>query len=181
MGLGQSRFQTLLNTSWIWVRQCRRIRMQLIQSPSRIRWLSQHGKLKRSGARGFAMSVDDLIIYKVLFWSCCTWRAPMACQKSSRCCNWVENKLIRDSAFAAEQKELLKSVNQREIDLLRKENKLITSVEELNSLVNKWTCPQETLHAGLNLEIRFRKLTVIAMKGYCALFKQKKLTVRWKI
>ena len=57
----------------------------------------------------------------------------------------------------------------------------LTSVEELNNLVNKWTLPQAALHTTLNLEIRFRKLTVTTIKGDCALFKQKKMSVEDKV
>ena len=70
---------------------------------------------------------------------------------------------------------MLKFVTQQEVDLLSEENKIIkvlaqcinspngpvTSVEELYSLGNKCTLPQAALHSDMNLEIRFRTLTVI--------------------
>ena len=53
----------------------------------------------------------------------------------------------------------------------------LTIVEELYSLRNKCTLTQAALHTAMNLEIRFRTLTVITIKGLCALFQQKKMTV----
>ena len=81
-----------------------------------------------------------------------------------------------------------KFITQQEVDLLSEENKLIkmhaqsknspngplTSVEELYSLRNKCTLTQAALHTAMNLEIRFRTLTVITIKGLCAFFQQKK-------
>ena len=79
---------------------------------------------------------------------------------------------------------MLKFVTQQEVDLLSEENKIIkvlaqcinssngpvTSVEELCSLGNKCTLPQAALHSDMNLEIRFRTLTVITInKGVSAL------------
>ena len=82
-------------------------------------------------------------------------------------------------------KELLKFATQHEVDLLSEENKIIkvlaqcksspnsplTSVEELYSLGNKCTLPQAVLHSisDMNLEICFRTLTVITIKGVSAL------------
>ena len=149
------------------------------------------GRLKSSGARGFVKSVDDLIIKystDLIVPGEHKWRAKRV----------KEAALVlkeKESKFAQEQKELLKSVSQREADLLSEENKIIkvlaqckkshngplTSVEELNNLVNRWTLPQAALHTALNLEIRFRKLTVTTIKGDCALFRQKKLTVEEKV
>ena len=48
-----------------------------------------------------------------------------------------------------------------------------TSVKELYSL-NKCTLPLAALHTDMNLEMRFRTLAVITIKGICALFQQKK-------
>ena len=45
----------------------------------------------------------------------------------------------------------------------------LTSVEELYSLGNKCTLTQAALHSDMNLEIRFRTLTVITIKGASAL------------
>ena len=45
----------------------------------------------------------------------------------------------------------------------------LTSVEELYSLRNKCTLPQAALQSDINLEIRFRTLTVITIKGVSAL------------
>ena len=45
----------------------------------------------------------------------------------------------------------------------------LTSVEELYSLGNKCTLPQAALHSDMNLEIRFRTLTVITFKGVSTL------------
>ena len=45
----------------------------------------------------------------------------------------------------------------------------LTSVEELYSLRNNCTLPQTALHSDINLEIRFRTLTVITIKGVSAL------------
>ena len=45
----------------------------------------------------------------------------------------------------------------------------LTSVEELYSLGNKCTLTQAALHSDMNLEIRFRTLTVITIKGVSAL------------
>ena len=80
-------------------------------------------------------------------------------------------------------------VTQQEVDLLSKENKIIkvlaqcknapgplTSVDELYSLGNKCTLHQ-ALHTEMNLEIRFRTLTLITIKSVCALFQQKKMAV----
>ena len=80
---------------------------------------------------------------------------------------------------------MLKFITQQEVDLLNEENKIIkvlaqcincpngpvTSVEELYSLCNKCTLPQAALHSDMNLEIRFRTLTVITInnKGVSAL------------
>ena len=50
----------------------------------------------------------------------------------------------------------------------------LASVEELYSLRNKCTLTQAALHTAMNLEIRFRTLTVITIKGLCAFFQQKK-------
>ena len=77
---------------------------------------------------------------------------------------------------------MLKFVTQQEVDLLSEENKIIkvlaqcknspngplTSVEELYSLGNKCTLPQAALHSDMNLEIRFKTLTVITIKGVSA-------------
>ena len=89
---------------------------------------------------------------------------------------------------------MLKFVTQQEVDLLSEENKIIkvlaqcknspngplTSVEELYSF-NKYTLPQAALHTDMNLEMRFRTLAVITIKGACALFQQKKITVENKM
>ena len=78
---------------------------------------------------------------------------------------------------------MLKFVTQQEVDLLSEENRIIkvlaqcksspngllTSVEELYSLGNKYTLPQAALHFDMNLKIRFRTLTVITIKGVSAL------------
>ena len=78
---------------------------------------------------------------------------------------------------------MLKFVTQQEVDLLSEENKIfkvlaqcknspngpLTSVEEVYSLGNKCTLPQAALHSDMNLEISFRRLTVIAIKGVSAL------------
>ena len=80
---------------------------------------------------------------------------------------------------------MLKFATQQEVDLLSEENKIIkvlaqcksspngplTSVEELYSLGNKCTLPQAALDSisDINLEIRFRTLTVITIKGVSAL------------
>ena len=45
----------------------------------------------------------------------------------------------------------------------------LTSVEELYSLGNKCTLTQAALHTAMNLEICFRSLTVITIKGVSAL------------
>ena len=45
----------------------------------------------------------------------------------------------------------------------------LTSVEELYSIGNKCTLPQAALHSDMSLEIRFRTLTVITIKGLSAL------------
>ena len=77
---------------------------------------------------------------------------------------------------------MLKFVAQQEVELLSEENKIIkvlaqsknspnvplTSVEELYSLGNMCTLPQAALHSDMNLEIRFRTLTVITIKGVSA-------------
>ena len=52
-----------------------------------------------------------------------------------------------------------------------------TSVEELYSLCNECTLPQAALHTVLNLDIRFRTLTVITIKGVCTLIQQENTTV----
>ena len=57
----------------------------------------------------------------------------------------------------------------------------LTSVEELYSLRNKYTLTQAALHTAINLEIRFRTLTVITIKGLYAFFQQKKMTVENKV
>ena len=44
----------------------------------------------------------------------------------------------------------------------------LISVEELYSLGNKCTLSQAALHSDMNLEIRFRTLTVITIKGVSA-------------
>ena len=76
-----------------------------------------------------------------------------------------------------------KFVTQQEVDLLREENKIIkvlaqcksfpngplTSVEELYSLCNECTLTQAALDSDMNLEIRFRTLTVITNNGASAL------------
>ena len=78
---------------------------------------------------------------------------------------------------------MLKFVTQQEVDLLSEENKIfkvlaqcknspngpLTSVEEVYSLGNKCTLPQAALHSDMNLEISFRTLTVITIKGVSAL------------
>ena len=80
---------------------------------------------------------------------------------------------------------MLKFATQQEVDLLSEENKIIkvlaqcksspngplTSVEELYNLGNKCTLPQAALHSisDMNLEIHFRTLTVITIKGVSAL------------
>ena len=46
-------------------------------------------------------------------------------------------------------------------------NDPLTSVDELYSVGNK--CHQAVLHSDMNLEIRFRTLTVITIKGVSAL------------
>ena len=56
----------------------------------------------------------------------------------------------------------------------------LTSAEELYSF-NKCTLPQAALHTDMNLDIRFRTLTVIAIKGVCALFQQKNTTVENRV
>ena len=70
---------------------------------------------------------------------------------------------------------MLKVVTQQEVDILSEENKIIkvlaqcknspngplTSVEELYSLCNKNTLTQVALYSDMNLEIRFRTLTVM--------------------
>ena len=50
----------------------------------------------------------------------------------------------------------------------------LTSAEELYSLSNKGTLHQTVLHTDMNVEIRFRTLTLITIKSVCALFQQKK-------
>ena len=90
---------------------------------------------------------------------------------------------------------MLKFVTQQEEDLLSEENKIIkvlaqcksspngplTSVEELYSLCNECTFTQAALHSDMNLEMRFRTLAVITIKGACTLFQQKKMTVENKM
>ena len=70
---------------------------------------------------------------------------------------------------------MLKFVTQQEVDLLSEENKIIKvlaqcknspngpfqNVEELYSLCNESTLTQAALHSDMNLEIRFRTLTVM--------------------
>ena len=76
---------------------------------------------------------------------------------------------------------MLKFVAQQEVDLLSEENKIIKVLaqcksspngpltEELYSLCNECTLTQAALHSDINLEIRFRTLTVITIKGVSAL------------
>ena len=78
---------------------------------------------------------------------------------------------------------MLKFVTQQEVNLLSEENKIIkvlaqcknspngplTRVDELYSLCNECTLTQATLHTDMNLEMRFRTLTVITLKGVSAL------------
>ena len=45
----------------------------------------------------------------------------------------------------------------------------LTSVEELYSLCNECTLTQAALHSDMNLEMRFRTLAVITIKGISAL------------
>ena len=57
----------------------------------------------------------------------------------------------------------------------------LTSVEELYNPCNECTLTQAALHTDINLEMRFRTLAVITIKGACALFQQKKMTVENKM
>ena len=56
----------------------------------------------------------------------------------------------------------------------------LPSVEELYSF-NKCTLPQAAQHTAVNLDIRFRTLTVITIKGVCALFQQKNTTAENRV
>ena len=74
-------------------------------------------------------------------------------------------------------------IAKQKVDLLSEENKIIKvlaqcknssngpliSVKELYNLGNKCIIPQAALHTDMNLEIRFRALTLITINGVCAL------------
>ena len=152
------------------------------------------GRLKNSGARGFKKSVDDLIIKyskDLVITGEHHWR-----MKRNK--DVAAELHLKTSKFEEEQKKLLKSVSQQEADLLCEENKVVkvltkckashggplTSLEELQDLVNNWPAGPESeksLHTALNLEIRFRKLTVTTVKGDCSLFKQRNLAISEKV
>ena len=112
-------------------------------------------------------------------------------------CKWraIKVRKLLGLSQRKKQKELLKFVTQQEVGLLRKKKKMIkvlgqcknspngpfASVEELNNLINKCTLLQAAQHTALNLDIRFRTVTVIAIKGVCALFQQKNTTVENRV
>ena len=56
----------------------------------------------------------------------------------------------------------------------------MTTVEELNSLVQDSKRSEKGLHKSLNLEIRLRKLTFTNVKMTCPLFRQQKLSIELK-
>ena len=111
-------------------------------------------------------------------------------------CMWRATKVRKLLGLSRrkKQKELLKFVTQQGVDLLS-EKKIIkvlgqsknsphgpfTNVEELNNLMNKCLLPQAAQHTALNLDIRFRTLTVITINGVCALFQQKNTTVENRV
>ena len=62
----------------------------------------------------------------------------------------------------------------------RAHNGPMTTVEELNSLVQDSKRSEKELHKSLNLEIRLRKLTFTNVKMTCPLFRQQKLSIELK-
>ena len=56
----------------------------------------------------------------------------------------------------------------------------MTTVEELNSLVQDSKRSEKELHKSLNLEIRLQKVTFTIVKMTCPLFRQQKLSIELK-
>ena len=103
----------------------------------------------------------------------------------------TELKLL-DNEFNEKQKELVElGIDEEDAMKLSHENKIlkcvskckelhrgpVTTVEELENLINTWSGTEKELHKSLNFEIRLRKFSFTQVKADCALFKQKNLSI----
>lgn len=103
---------------------------------------------------------------------------------------------IKQQKFDQKQKELIASnVDEEDAAKLATSNKVIrcvsackkshqgpiTTIEELDTLVQDWNGTEKGLQKALDLEIRFRKFTFYKVKTTCPLFKQCGLTVEQKV
>ena len=62
----------------------------------------------------------------------------------------------------------------------RLHNGPLTTVDELDHLLETWQGTEKALHSSLNVEIRLRKLTFTKIKADCQLFKQRNLSIDQK-
>ena len=57
----------------------------------------------------------------------------------------------------------------------------LTTVDEINAMVQNWSGTDKALHSALDPEIRFRKFTFTTVKAVCPLFKQRGVSVEQKV
>ena len=82
-----------------------------------------------------------------------------------------------DASNVCSKNKLIKCVT----DSKKSHNGPVVDVEDLQKLVKEWSVNEKELHKVLNLEIRFRKLSLVDVKDTCPLFRQKGLSVQEKI
>ena len=148
-------------------------------------------EVKKSGPQGFDKATSDLVIKysKDLIGDDYQWCTPANRTAAKK----VKTK---QSDFNEIQMELIKSgVDDVDASNICTENKVIKcvseckkshngpvdNVEELKMIASKLSSNEKSLHKALNLEIRFRKLTLTDVKATCPLFRQKGLTIYQKV
>ena len=148
-------------------------------------------EITKAGSQGFNKCSDDLIIKyaKDIIDGKHGWTTK-ANRKLSKKLEAKQRK------FDQNQKELVASnVDEEDAAKLATSNKVIrcvsackkshqgpiTTIEELDTLVQGWNGTEKELQRALDLEIRFRKYTFYKVKTTCPLFKQRGLTVEQKV
>ena len=148
-------------------------------------------ELKKSGPQGFDKSTSDLVIKysKDLIGNEHQWQT-----KENR--NAAKSIKVKQTQFDNVQKQLIKNgVDEVDANNICSENKVLkcitqcktlhngpfVDVNKLHNLVQNKSIAEKDLHKSLNLEIRFRKLTLTEVKSTCPLFKQRGLTIDEKV
>ena len=144
-------------------------------------------ELKKSGPQGFDKSTSDLVIKYSKYYidGKHEWRT-----RANR--NVVKQLEVKQKKFEQKQQELIKDgVDVLDANNICSENRLIKcvanckkshngpiiDVDDLQTLVKDLLSGEKKLHRALNLEIRFRKLSLVDVKDTCPLFRQKGLSI----